>query len=383
MLSRVGFPFVYVPAQTPQYPDFQAEWTNSLNWRQNEHPIRCVFVASKYRLENTNLVPVLEHPMAPEPAVPAPPDIPSAEIMESEILAAAESLAYVRPLVPYPGWRFDIEWDNPDLAFDMRRKIWSYFRDRQMEIPFVLKWYLDLRVMLYLGNDVSKQLFVGGCYDPNEFAWLNSVLGPGMVFVDAGANDGLYSLFAARRVGESGQVWAFEPSDREFQRLCQNLQLNQLHQVRPFRVALSNSDGTAELRIAGPEHAGHNTLGDFTYPVPLLRKESVKTRKLDSLVHEIGLHRIDVLKLDVEGCEMRVLSGALDVLRNMRPVVLFELAEPALLRQGAGTAQLLDLFRSLRYGLYSFDRATGRPVLSEAGSYTDNLIGVPQEKKIS
>ena len=61
---------------------------------------------------------------------------------------------------------------------------------------------------LHLGNDVSRQIFIAGCYDPNEFAFLDRYLRPGMTFIDAGANEGVYTVFAAQRVGSEGCVWA-------------------------------------------------------------------------------------------------------------------------------------------------------------------------------
>jgi hypothetical protein len=117
-----------------------------------------------------------------------------------EMFDRARSLAVVRPLVPYAGWTFGADFDNPDLAFRMRRQIWEYCNERKLEVPFVFDWYDGLRLNLYLGNDLSRQLFIAGCVEPNEFAFLAQILCPGMVFIDAGANDGLFTLFASRRV---------------------------------------------------------------------------------------------------------------------------------------------------------------------------------------
>src|SRR5262249_7628131 len=150
-----------------------------------------------------------------------------------------------------------------------------HFRSLKQQVPFVMHWHDDLRVQLYLSNDESKQVFVGGCLDPNEFALLDRVLKYGMTFVDVGANDGLYSLFAARRVGQSGQVGGFEPSRREFGRFMENIRLNGLTNVHARQVALGDTKGTASLSIAEDEHAGQNTLGRFAYAVELTRKEEV------------------------------------------------------------------------------------------------------------
>ena len=74
-------------------------------------------------------------------------------------------------------------------------------------------------------------------------------LEPGMTFRDAGANEGIYSVFAARLLGAEGTVWAFDPSQRELSRLARNLELNDL-QVRVFPVALADQTGQAEMMVA-------------------------------------------------------------------------------------------------------------------------------------
>src|SRR5262249_24894046 len=150
------------------------------------------------------------------------------------------------------------------------------------------------------------------------------ILLPGMVFIDGGANEGHYTVFASQCVGPEGTVWAFEPSSRELKRLEKNLELNASGNVRVFRVALAESNGEGELRITGYAHEGHNTLGGFAHEVELARTERFSLRRLDDLVAEASLTRVDVIKLDVEGAEQRVLEGSRDVLTRFRPVILFE-----------------------------------------------------------
>jgi FkbM family methyltransferase len=262
----------------------------------------------------------------------------------------------------------------------MRRRIWEYFNEHKFEIPFVFEWYGGLRLNLYLGNDLSRQLFIAGCTEPNELAFLDGLLVPGMVFIDAGANDGLFTMFASQRIGQEGKVWAFEPSEREFARLEQNLTLNQLQNVRPFRVALAERDGEEDLAVAGYEHEGQNTLGVFVYEgVKLARTERVTIRKLDELVREEKLSKVDVMKLDVEGAEHRVLEGSREVLTRFRPVVLFEVFDAALQKQGSSRDKLLELFRSLSYKLLIFDSRSGQPAPAPSGAFSDNMIAIPAE----
>jgi FkbM family methyltransferase len=377
-LNTAGFPFVYGAASPPRHPDFEVSWDNSLAWRRHGHLLRSVFVASRTELHNPNLIPhMTQHP----PRLALPPLDRIEELSERDLLDAARSLAYVRPLLPYPGWRFDSEWENPDLCYRYRRRIWEVCRQRAGDLPLEIPWHHGLRISLRLSNDLSKQVFIGGCYEANELAFLARTLRPGMTVVDAGASEGLYTLLAARYVGPTGCVWAFEPCLREFDKLQHNVENNGLSNTRLFRIALGDSLAEQDLLIAGLEHAGQSTLGRFAYEsVESVGRERVRVQKLDDLVQEHGLRRLDLLKADVEGAEGRLLRGARNTLRDLRPVVLFEVLEPALLNQGDTLDELLRVMREACYSVWRFSPATGLPVLADGLSSGENLLAVPLEK---
>lgn len=268
-----------------------------------------------------------------------------------------------RPLAPYPGWHPGIEETHP-IPDDVRLRlaIWRYFNSRRLLLPTRLKWHFGLRVDAYLGNDLTRFLYAGGAFDPNEFAFLVEFLRPGMTFVDAGANDGLYSLFASRLVGTQGKVIAIEPSSRELARLTSNIRLNRLANVTIVPVAVSDHRGTVGLRVADFEHAGHNTLGDFSYPETSTEGiEDVAVEPLDDVIERLELEWIDVVKLDVEGAEHLALEGAERSLRVHRPIVLLELFDAALRKQGSTGEDVLSFLTNLGYESYVFDPDTGRP----------------------
>ncbi len=299
---------------------------------------------------------------------------------EAEALAEAQSAAFLRPLVPYPGWSFGADWDNPDPGYVHRRRLWEYFHARKLESSFPFPWYGALKLNLYLGNDLSRQLFIAGCAEPNEFAFLDRVLTAGMVFLDIGANDGIYSLFAAQRVGPQGTVWAFEPSGREFARLEENIALNRLTNTRAFGLALGERNGLENLTVADYGHEGQNTLGAFVHQdIEQKRTEQVVIRRLDDLVQEEQLPHIDVIKLDVEGAEHRVLAGARDVLGRFRPIIICEVLDAALQQQNSSRDELLQLFHSSGYVLYAFEQATGLPSPVRNGRLSDNIVALPAE----
>ena len=85
-------------------------------------------------------------------------------------------------------------------------------RAGSLEVPLTVRWYRGTTVDVTLGNDNSLCLYVCGSFEPNEFAFLDQVLRPGMVFFDVGANDGYYTLFAAQKVGTAGACWRSSPA---------------------------------------------------------------------------------------------------------------------------------------------------------------------------
>lgn len=143
---------------------------------------------------------------------------------------------------------------------------------------------------------------------------------PGMTVVDAGGHIGAFALYAGRKVGPKGRVLVFEPSPDNLALLNQNLALNKLPQIELFPVALAEQTGEADLFLADPgtENPATNTLfaseGRKSAKVPLA--------KLDDLAAKAGLNKIDLLKVDVEGAELRVLKGAQDVLARTARVVM-------------------------------------------------------------
>lgn len=246
-----------------------------------------------------------------------------------------------------------------------------------------MDWYYGLRVNVFLGNDVSHCLFVGGCIDPNEFALLDRVIEKGMVIVDAGANDGLYTLFAAKKVGPNGVVVSIEPSRREFDRLQSNLRLNDLRNVRAFRIGLSNRSEQGVLKVSGYEHEGQNTFGEFSYEdVECSHTEEVPLKRLDALVREAGLSRVDLIKLDVEGGEFLALEGARMILEAHRPLLLLEVNDKALQAQSSSATEVLSLLGSMGYEVYTFDNTSGKPSKVGANSeLSPNIVGVHVDRR--
>lgn len=148
---------------------------------------------------------------------------------------------------------------------------------------------------------------------------------PGEVVVDVGGHIGAFALLAARRVAPGGRVLVFEPGPDNLEFLRENLRLNPGLPVRLFECALAEAPGEADLFLADPGtgNPAANTLVDS----PGRRRVRVPVRTLDEVLAAEGVGRVDHLKIDVEGAELRVLAGAAQSLGLVRRVVL-EIHEP-------------------------------------------------------
>jgi FkbM family methyltransferase len=165
---------------------------------------------------------------------------------------------------------------------------------------------------------------------------------PGQVFVDGGANIGLFTLLAASAVGATGRVFAFEPAPGALHYLRDNVRLNGFDWVEVNGVALSDSEDIHEFVDLGlasgfssfaPEEVGGTRL-------------SVKTVRLDDAVP--SPEAVDLVKLDLEGAELAALRGAPRLLAAGVPFIV-EIEEEHLERQGATAGDLFRVFEMAGY----------------------------------
>jgi FkbM family methyltransferase len=202
-------------------------------------------------------------------------------------------------------------------------------------------------------------VFAYGFCEPSARA-MQSLLRPGDTVIDGGANIGLFTLLAATLVGAGGRVIACEPSPTTMELLRANLDENRLDWVQLREVALAETNGRLSMRVfeAG---SGYSSFA------PLSAKAGtdvdVEVTTLDELAASVA-GRVGLVKLDVEGAELRALRGATGLLAGSRPDFIIELEPEHLARQGCSVAEVQDLFDDAGYVGFSIgdglERLTGR-----------------------
>jgi len=250
--------------------------------------------------------------------------------------------------------------------------------------PLTLTWSDRLSMRILPRDQLSRAVYVSSTYEPNTLCVLRSLLPSGAVCVDVGANAGVIALAASRWVGPEGRVYAFEPSEREFGRLCDSIERSQARNVIPIRAALSSFRGRAPLRVAATPSAGLNTLGDsFPYErVDVEQIEHVDVMTVDDFVEQHAVASVSVIKLDVEGSEGAAIKGAARVLARDRPALIVEVFARALQSTGWTVPQLEKLIAEAGYTMFEIDDGTGemRPVTSLSEHDEQNVVALPAER---
>jgi FkbM family methyltransferase len=179
---------------------------------------------------------------------------------------------------------------------------------------------------LDLADPVQRKLFFFGDYDERREADLISrVLDPGEVFWDVGANLGYFTLLAAARLNNTGQVVAFEPGPSAYVCLTGNLSRNPFTNVLAFPVAASDREGEATLYSVQGQPDGRANL--FRPGAEQTESTKVSTVTLDGWRQQQNLSEPDFIKMDVEGAELTALTGARETLTAGDPLLLVEMKE--------------------------------------------------------
>lgn len=152
-----------------------------------------------------------------------------------------------------------------------------------------------------------------GTYEADKQRQFQEHCRPGQCVYDIGANLGFYTLLASRLVGKTGRVISFEPFPQNVAKIEKHVALNQNGNVTVVPVAVSDAEGTAHFQTGSASEMGRlSETGTLT----------VHTVSLDTRVDRGDWPVPDVLKIDVEGAESRVLKGAARLLATRHPAII-------------------------------------------------------------
>jgi FkbM family methyltransferase len=345
MLYRAGFRMVYRVIPPPDHEDFHETIEHSRR--------RTVLLASSVAIDvaGFRLIPepyVAEDPWAKKPAAPATLPQRIRRFLSSparrKYITLANRVRRIFPGMPIP-----------------------------LRLPFGAWW-------LAKKSALDHELIYNE-FEQMETRFVERLLRPGMTVIDAGAHHGLYTLLASKRVGRKGRVIAFEPSPRECERLEKHLRLNRCSNTELMPCALGEDPGEADLYLVDGFQDWCNSLRPPAIAEPICTGR-VSVRRLDEVLAESGVTKVDFIKLDVEGAELSVLRGARKLLlRESRPAILAEVQDTRTQPWGYAAREIIQFLICMHYRWFAI-AAKGAllPISCDQETYDANLVALPVER---
>lgn len=184
---------------------------------------------------------------------------------------------------------------------------------------FIHRSKLKFKVILDMTKKVDYRFYIDS-FENENIDLLNKILSNGMNVIDVGANIGLYSLLFGKKIGDKGKVFSFEPSPEAFYRLKQNVNLNQLKNIKIYNIGLSDRITKSKFYLC--EDDAYNSLG--TKPMmPIINEIEIELTTIDEFLKKENIKNIDLIKIDTEGADYLILKGAEKLLESEKAPILF------------------------------------------------------------
>jgi FkbM family methyltransferase len=232
-------------------------------------------------------------------------------------------------------------------------------------------------------SQLGKEIYIGE-FENNELNYIKSLLMPGDIFIDIGANIGLFSLVAGIAVAETGKVYAFEPAKESFELLKENIILNQLPNINAINMAMGEY---VDKLFLFNYRGGMDAFNSFS---PVLKeteynKTEVIVDTLSRFIKTLSVEevsRIKLIKIDVEGWEIPVIKGGLDFLASSTaPNILVEFTESNAKASGYRCKDLYKLGESIGYTWYQITQNGLVHAKNIKNFDYINLIGIKNHEK--
>lgn len=236
------------------------------------------------------------------------------------------------------------------------------------------------KMLLSVQDWVQYHLFMYGFYElPESLFWLNFTKGKKVV-LDVGGNVGYFSLLAAKGLNKNGKIYAFEPVSKTYKRFQENIRLNGTHSIVLEKLAISNKEDVLTINVGNAHNWGMSSINMHEHLSG--DKEIVRCETIDGYIKKHNLSVVDIVKIDIEGSEFAAIDGMKNTLSIQRPVVLIELLDAHLSKQGYSCKDIYNLFWSKGYTAYEIQKNNRLQEIKEAKSYDGLVCFYPSEKEM-
>src|SRR5258706_7056201 len=194
---------------------------------------------------------------------------------------------------------------------------------------------------------IGRLLYLYGEYEPDFHTLMQYMDLEGSVCLDIGANIGVHTIVMSALVGNSGQVFAYEPESHNFRLLKHNLRINQATNTIARKQAIGKTEGICSLALNPTNYGDHriSTAKNETGTV-----QDVPITTIDSALGALPSGVIKLIKIDVQGYEYQVIQGMTDILeRNPSSILMIEVFPEALRSAGSSATELMQYLVALGF----------------------------------
>ncbi len=258
---------------------------------------------------------------------------------------------------------------------NFRPRVFKALLNEGTEVIVTLRneYLSDISFQLNKTYPIERDILVNGCYDPVTLSMLKRLLKNEDVCIDVGANVGSLTFGMANAVKPNGKVYAIEPGPEIAARLKKNQQLNPRFDqvISHFAVGFSNQNETKYWQeIFSRGNAAFNDHEGI----------AMELTTMDKFVTDIGMQKLDFIKIDVEGMELEVIEGALNILQQFKPMVYYESWVGRLPEWDRKQEKLSALFEKENFVLLNFEESTSCFEKTSFPKLSQNTLAVHMSK---
>jgi FkbM family methyltransferase len=237
------------------------------------------------------------------------------------------------------------------------------------------------KIICDLSDEVQQQIYFFAAYEPIESYILTSLINEDSIVIDAGANIGFYTLMMSSHVGVKGEVHSFEPVKETFLKLSKNIDLSDgVDRITLNNKGLWHKDETLtfSLRPDMTNNIGSYSAGSIENKVNTVECEVIT---LDDYILKNNIERLDIIKIDIEGAELRAFEGAKKSIEKFRPLILMEVLASACEQFGYSSSDICDFFTDLDYKFFELATTFEKSGFITSFEHIDqsNVIAIPGE----
>lgn len=207
-------------------------------------------------------------------------------------------------------------------------------------------------------SHLCRRILVEGIYEGEVVELVNRYINKNKDAINVGANIGLYSVLLANRISDNNKVLSIEPTNRAFDFLQKNITRNLLnYKIILFHGLCTDTAGNFTINlIEGMEE--YSCMGESIH-LNHIGRENILNFKVqgETLSNLVKMHNLNpgIIIIDVEGAEMKVLNGSIEVLSKYKPIIISEIDDELLHKQECSSVEVFSLLQNLGYNIQSIN----------------------------